>query len=205
MQRLQPLQTHPEFSIFHTGSSHEYRVENWHLARNGSGVVIRHATPWSWKYSFIPLMISVSWPKVLSTFTGPLARIILCLAAIFFIWTRCTQVIHESVIVLPEHGIQLETHKGLPPFTLFINRRFVPYTMLRDIVINEGIKRWDIRYYLVALKEGTAGGVALDVCFPSILPHFPILLQVYRDLHEFIAIQQVPSTLSQSHPRKIKL
>ncbi|KAJ3812360.1 hypothetical protein F5876DRAFT_37639 [Lentinula aff. lateritia] len=184
MQRLHPLQTNPEFSILRTDHFHEYRVENWHLARDGSGSVIRHASPWSWKHSIIPLIISISWPKA-----GSFTRALILLATIFFVWTHCTQVIHESVIVLPEHGIQLETHKGLPPLTLFITRRFVPYTILRDVVINEGIKRWDIRYYLVALKEGTTGSVGLEVCFPNILPHFPILLQVYRDLREFVALQ----------------
>ncbi|KAJ3735438.1 hypothetical protein DFJ43DRAFT_991260 [Lentinula guzmanii] len=195
MQRLRPLQTNPEFSILHTDSFHEYRVENWHLARDGSGTVVRHASAWSWKYSLFPLMLSVSWPKV---FAGSLARVLLSLAAIFFVWTRCTQVIHETIIVLPEHGIQLETHKGLPPLTFFTNKRFVPYTILRDLVINEGIKRWDVRYYLVVLKEGTTGRVALEVCFPNILPHFPILLQVYQDLREFVS-RQVPSTPSLPH------
>ncbi|KAF9069863.1 hypothetical protein BDP27DRAFT_1293210 [Rhodocollybia butyracea] len=186
MQRLHPLQTNPEFSILRSASFHEYRVENWHLARDGSGSVVRNASSWSWSYSLLPVIISVLWPKA-----GSLHRIILTLAVILFLWTRCTQVIHESVIVLPEHGIQLETHRGFPPLTFSISRRFVPHTMLRDVVINEGIKRWDIRYYLVALNEGTTG-IALDVCFPNILPHFPVLIQIYRDLRHLIAVQVPP-------------
>jgi hypothetical protein len=64
--------------------------------------------------------------------------------------------------------------------------------MLRDVVINEGIKRWDIRYYLVALNEGPTG-ITLDVCFPvggsysQIMPYlnrrrtyFHIFLSYYR-------------------------
>ncbi|KAJ4488064.1 hypothetical protein J3R30DRAFT_3433051 [Lentinula aciculospora] len=64
MQRLHPLQTNPEFSILRTSYFREYRVENWHLARDGSGSVVRRVSPWSWKYSLFPLIVSVSWPKV---------------------------------------------------------------------------------------------------------------------------------------------
>jgi phosphatidylinositol glycan class H protein len=65
MQRLHPLQTNPEFSILRSASFHEYRVENWHLARDGSGSVVRNVSSWSWKYSLLPVIISVLWPKVL--------------------------------------------------------------------------------------------------------------------------------------------
>ncbi|KAE9399254.1 hypothetical protein BT96DRAFT_882194 [Gymnopus androsaceus JB14] len=188
MHRFQPLPTNPEFSILRSSSFHEYRVENWHLARDGSGSIIRGASPWSWRYSLLPLIVSVLWPKA-----GPLIRVLISFVTILFLWTRCTQVIHESVIVLPAHGIQLETHRGFPPLTFFVSRRFVPHTMLRDVVINEGIKKWDIRYYLVALKEGTTSRIKLELCYPNILPHFPILLQVYRDLREFLVSSAKPS------------
>ncbi|KIK59803.1 hypothetical protein GYMLUDRAFT_44261 [Collybiopsis luxurians FD-317 M1] len=187
MQRIRPLPTNPEFSVLHSASFHEFRVENWHISRDGSGSVVRGASSWSWTYSLLPLMISVAWRKA-----GYFTRVLLCLVVVLVFWTRCTQVIHESLIVLPAHGIQLETHRGFPPFTLFISRRFVSHTVLRDIVINEGIKRWDIRYYLVALEEGSTG-LAFEICFPNILPHFPILLQIYRDLREFVAVQGTSS------------
>jgi phosphatidylinositol glycan class H protein len=57
----------------------------------------------------------------------------------------------ESVVVLPPYGVQLETHRGLPSLPLFVSRRFIPLTEVQDVLINEGLRRWDVRYYLAVL------------------------------------------------------
>lgn len=42
MGRLQPLRdTHPQFSTLKTQTFHEFKVENWKLAPNGSGKIVR--------------------------------------------------------------------------------------------------------------------------------------------------------------------
>lgn len=71
----------------------------------------------------------------------------------------------ESVIVLPPHGVQFETHRGLPPFLLFSSRQFIPSDALQDVVINEGLRRWDVRYYLVAVKRFSPYDFKLIVAF----------------------------------------
>jgi len=66
-------------------------------------------------------------------------------------------------------------------------------TALQDFVINEGIRRWDVRYYLTAIKRSRTGHLTLDVAYENILPHFPVLLEVYRGVHEslFAAVTDV--------------
>jgi phosphatidylinositol glycan class H protein len=32
-----------------------------------------------------------------------------------------------------------------------VSRRFIPLTEVQDVLINEGLRRWDVRYYLAVL------------------------------------------------------
>jgi phosphatidylinositol N-acetylglucosaminyltransferase subunit H len=106
----------------------------------------------------------------------------------------------ESVVVIPPHGVQLETHRGLPSWPLMSSRRFIPMISLHDFVINEGLHRWNVRFYLAAIKlsgEEVSLQVAYEVCcyqtsvttlsrhiLQNILPHFPVLVEVYRGVQE---------------------
>jgi phosphatidylinositol N-acetylglucosaminyltransferase subunit H len=71
----------------------------------------------------------------------------------------------ESVLVLPPYGIQLETHRGLPSLPFFVSRRFIPLTEVQDVLINEGLRRWDVRYYLAFLYSPRQGEQRLDVAY----------------------------------------
>ena len=73
------------------------------------------------------------------------------------------------MLLLPLYGIQLETHRGLkPPFLpalrLTASRRFIPLTSVRDVVINEGLHRWDVRYYICIIRD-IGSEVTLEVAF----------------------------------------
>lgn len=81
----------------------------------------------------------------------------------------------ESVLVLPSYGIQLETHRGLPSLPLFVSRRFIPLTKVRDVLINEGLRRWDVRYYLAILYSPRLGEQRLEVVY-----------QVCEDVYPFV-------------------
>ncbi|KAJ8086497.1 hypothetical protein PM082_005320 [Marasmius tenuissimus] len=182
MKRFHPLpSTNPEFSVLRSSAFTEFRVENWRLKRDGSGKVVRGSSSWSWRDCIPPVIISYLWPKV-----SFWPRAIIISIAILLLWMRCTQVLFESVIVLPRHGIQLETHRGIPPWTLSATRRFIPKANLRDVVINEAIKTWNIRYYLLAINERAPDTIDLEVLFPNILPHFPILQEVYLGAHDIL-------------------
>jgi hypothetical protein len=107
-----------------------------------------------------------------------------------FIWSKCTQVLfgelfparliiftwkfthistlflhEESVVVVPPHGIQLETHCGLPSVPLSTSRRFIPTVLLQDFIINEGLRGWDVRYYLIAIRKSSTGDYTSEVAY----------------------------------------
>jgi len=108
----------------------------------------------------------------------------------------------ESVLVLPPYGVQLETHRGLPSLPLFVSKRFIPLTEVQDVLINEGIRRWDVRYYLAVLYSPHQGEQHLAVAYEvelklfiylldarsllcqNILPRFHVLNRVYHGIHE---------------------
>ncbi|KAJ7219164.1 hypothetical protein GGX14DRAFT_434848 [Mycena pura] len=167
----------PQFAVFHRPGFTEYRVENWRLARDGSGRVVMGVSGREWHYFLIPLIVSVIWPRVHDTIL--LSGLVLIL--LMLVYVQSTQVLFESVIVIPPHGIQLETHRGLPWFSpLIVERQFIPLEQLQDFVIHEGLQKWNVRYYLAAIRLSGSADFQVHVAFENLLPHFPILLEVYR-------------------------
>jgi phosphatidylinositol glycan class H protein len=64
MRRSRPLpDSYPEFSILQYPGFREYRVENWRLARDGSGVV-RNTSRLRWRDAFTVTLLSLVWPWV---------------------------------------------------------------------------------------------------------------------------------------------
>ena len=82
---------------------------------------------------------------------------------------RCS--LTESVVTLPHLGIQLSTTRQikLPLFPycripLSSSKMFIPLPEISTVVINEGLSRWSVRYYLAIIKRGGQGvEVAFDV------------------------------------------
>ncbi|KIM49240.1 hypothetical protein M413DRAFT_438410 [Hebeloma cylindrosporum] len=96
------------------------------------------------------------------------------------------QVLFESVILLPPHGIQLDTHRGpFPSQPVFSIKRFIPVSNLSGIAINEGLRGWNVLFYLVALQH-TRRGTVLEVAYKDLLPVQSILLQVFEGIHELL-------------------
>lgn len=72
----------------------------------------------------------------------------------------------ESVILLPPHGIQLETHRG--PFLsqpFFSIKRFIPVSDLSGVAINEALRGWNVLFYLVAVRHTKRRGTLLEVVY----------------------------------------
>ena len=69
------------------------------------------------------------------------------------------------MILIPSFGLQFETHKGLPGIPLFTTRHFIPFVYLQDFVINEGLRGWNIRYYLAAIEKPKEGGISIHVAY----------------------------------------
>lgn len=83
-----------------------------------------------------------------------------------------TLTLPESITPLPSLGLQLSTTRGLsfphPSSRLLIplstSHTFVPLSEISTVVINEGLRRWSVRYYLaVVRKRGEGVLVAFDV------------------------------------------
>ncbi|KIL69648.1 hypothetical protein M378DRAFT_69222 [Amanita muscaria Koide BX008] len=180
MQRSWPLAaTNPEFSLVECPGYHEYRIENWRLARDGSGKVINGVSSLSWVDASLALALSYLWLKTTSLFFIPVLS-----AVLYYAWKKCSQVLSESIVVLPSLGVQLETRRGFPSFPkpLFTSRRFIPLRALQDVIINEGMHRWDIRYYLAFVEEKRPDNVCLEVAYENTLPYHDVLLHIYQGL-----------------------
>jgi len=166
------LDTHPELLILERSSNClEFRVENKRLGP-------RAYTSW-----LSPALAAICWQWVIRG--SPFLSSVLILVLVLIIYTQCTQVLWESVIVFPATGIQFETHKGILGRPLFVSRKFISLSTLSDVIINEGLRGWDVRYYLAALtKDGDS--VKLQVAYENLLPRFPVLHEVYLGVHELL-------------------
>ncbi|KAF9818946.1 hypothetical protein IEO21_02484 [Rhodonia placenta] len=69
---------------------------------------------------------------------------------------------------------------------LFAHRRFVPLASLQDFIINEGLWGWNVRYYLAAIHYSQQDTLSLRVAYENLLPRFPVILEVYRGVHEML-------------------
>lgn len=64
MKHLQPLSdTNPEFSLITFPGFCEYRVENWHLSRDGRQKTISGTSSLAWKDAVALAAIAVLWRK----------------------------------------------------------------------------------------------------------------------------------------------
>lgn len=111
MKRFCPLpDTHPEFSILDDVASREYRVENWRLARNGSGKVIQGISRFTGYDAFALAVIAVLWWQVLyerlvlnrrylilPQVRGMWSWLGIGVLCALHVWFRCTQVLYGAV------------------------------------------------------------------------------------------------------------
>ncbi|KAG5727621.1 hypothetical protein E4T56_gene12308 [Termitomyces sp. T112] len=164
MRRQCPFpKTYPQLTVYNIAGYSEYRIENWRLSHDGKGSKVTGTALVSvqdailvmlnafiyWRFRIIPILVGF---------------IVLLLILMYF---RCRQVLHESVIVIPAHGIQLETHRGLPGLRLFASRRFIGLTALQDVVIHEDSSRF-----------------SLEVAYQNLLPQQPVLIYIHRCIRE---------------------
>lgn len=82
----------------------------------------------------------------------------------------------ESVLVLRGLGIQT-CRSGKFGFGWGAKTRFIPTEKIRDVLINEAFRGFEVRYYLVVVVEGEEDVVVL---FPGLLPRRKIVEAVWR-------------------------
>ena len=84
----------------------------------------------------------------------------------FVIRLRANIATIESVVILEPHGIQLETHRGfLTRLPWLTSRRFIASTHLHGVYISEGLKGWNVRFYLVAIRHTALPGPTFGVAY----------------------------------------
>lgn len=79
--------------------------------------------------------------------------------------SRCFHLTAETVTPIPNLGLQLSTASGLSLFghelQVAHSKRFVALSNISTVVINEGLVRWGVRYYLAVVGQGVV--VAFEV------------------------------------------
>lgn len=71
----------------------------------------------------------------------------------------------ESIVAIPSLGIQFETHRGFHSYTLYVERTFVSLAELDDIILNEALYGWNVRYYMAVLYRSENGRPRMHVAF----------------------------------------
>jgi len=107
------------------------------------------------------------------------------LVTLLLIWKKCTQVVYESIVILPPHGVQLETHRGFHSWA-FASRRFLHRDDLRGVFINEGLRTWNVYYYLAFVRVDSKDHCTIDVGFENLLPNYGVLREVYNSVQELL-------------------
>ncbi len=85
----------------------------------------------------------------------------------------------ESLLVL--RGLGVQTRESAPSYFARAATRFIPTENIRDILINEAFRGFEVRYYLIVVVEGEAD---LVVVFPGLLPRRRIVEAVWRGARE---------------------
>lgn len=107
-----------------------------------------------------------------------------CLFALYALAQR--PYVEESLLVLRGLGIQTRSTKG----NVLRGRaatRFIPTEKIRDVLVNEAFRGFEVRCYLVVVVEGEPDVV---VVFPRLLPRAPIVERVWRGVRECLYLRK---------------
>ncbi|KAF9532288.1 hypothetical protein CPB83DRAFT_847592 [Crepidotus variabilis] len=177
MSISQPLPDHPELLVFEYPSYREYRITPKKKSPNPNYTL-------KWMDNLLyPIILAFLWQKM--SWKVPCIFSIIYILYIFKFRVLTLQ--HESVILLPPHGIQLETHWGISrTCSMNIKRKFIPAIKLTDAIIHEGLYGWNVLYYLAAVTLEPSADTTLHVAFEEMLPCHDILLEVYEGIYEIM-------------------
>ncbi|KAL1921208.1 uncharacterized protein VTP21DRAFT_10924 [Calcarisporiella thermophila] len=92
---------------------------------------------------------------------------------LLWLWSKCNTVTQESLLIIRDLGIQVRTVYADGRAT----SQFIDRAKLSDIIINEGITLWQVKFYMALMVEGHD---RLVVVFEHLLPRLKVLLEVYH-------------------------
>ncbi|XWW97749.1 hypothetical protein V2A60_005736 [Cordyceps javanica] len=89
--------------------------------------------------------------------------------------------VHAEESLLVMRGLGVQTRESAPGYLASAATRFIPTEKIRDILVNEAFRGFEVRYYLVVVVEGEED---LVVVFPGLLPRRHIVEAVWRGARE---------------------
>eukprot|EP01118_Nematostelium_gracile_P004144 TRINITY_DN14878_c0_g1_i2.p1 TRINITY_DN14878_c0_g1~~TRINITY_DN14878_c0_g1_i2.p1 ORF type:complete len:165 (+),score=25.07 TRINITY_DN14878_c0_g1_i2:90-584(+) len=124
----------------------------------------------SWQdftFSVIALIALFLHPLHLFSWIGSI------LLFLFSSWMKRGQIVEESLVVIRDLGVQLETKSyGGKKTHLFIDK-----ARIKSIIINEGIKSYDFILYMAFIVEGNNKTI---LTFRHLFPKLKDLIPIYR-------------------------
>ncbi|KAG4103354.1 hypothetical protein H8356DRAFT_1644587 [Neocallimastix lanati (nom. inval.)] len=110
-------------------------------------------------------------------------QVILCILVIMFIllfiYVKCNTIIEESLLVVRDLGVQIKTTY---PFRRTYSR-FIDKSKIGQIIINEGITAFQVKFYLAVLISGEDH---MEVVYKSLIPKLKILKFIYKESNEIL-------------------
>ncbi|ATY60862.1 phosphatidylinositol N-acetylglucosaminyltransferase [Cordyceps militaris CM01] len=89
--------------------------------------------------------------------------------------------VHAAESLLVMRGLGVQTRESAPGYFARAATRFIPTEKIRDILVNEAFRGFEVRYYLVVVVDGEED---LVVVFPGLLPPRRIVEAVWRGARE---------------------
>ncbi|KAM3510350.1 hypothetical protein MY11210_005968 [Beauveria gryllotalpidicola] len=89
--------------------------------------------------------------------------------------------VHAEESLLVMRGLGVQTRESAASYFASAATRFIPTEKIRDILVNEAFRGFEVRYYLIVVVEGEED---LVVVFPGLLPRRRIVEAVWRGARE---------------------
>ena len=124
-------------------------------------------------------LLLLSLPLVLLPLLLPAAAAAVSAAAALSLWawTERRRVVSESVSVLPGLGVQLCTARASGAR----QERFLDRASFSSVVLNEGVDRCRIIFYMAFVLLDAPSRHELAVAFPNMLPRLDVLRSVWGE------------------------
>uniref|UniRef100_UPI00358E5800 phosphatidylinositol N-acetylglucosaminyltransferase subunit H isoform X1 n=1 Tax=Myxine glutinosa TaxID=7769 RepID=UPI00358E5800 len=143
-----------------------------------------------WTFTY-PVSTYAQAPALLAS-----AAVVLMLGT--FVYLHWVKVQHESILVISGTGVQLSTSFASGR----CDTHFIEMDVVKDIVINEGIHRQEVIYYLCVLVRNDQKSDGLKAILPVFLaarPRLDCLRKVYRGCQEILHAEPNKSTCMMDH------
>ncbi|KAM3524062.1 hypothetical protein NHJ13051_004775 [Beauveria bassiana] len=99
--------------------------------------------------------------------------------------------VHAEESLLVMRGLGVQTRESAASYFAGAATRFIPTEKIRDILVNEAFRGFEVRYYLIVVVEGEED---LVVVFPGLLPRRRIVEAVWRGARECLWEQRDDKT-----------